>query len=373
MRIGVPKEIKVHEYRVGLVPASVRELVQAGHRVLVETGAGTGVGVTDEDYRRVGATILDSADAVFGEAEMIVKVKEPQAIERQRLRRGQILFTYLHLAPDPEQTGDLLTSGATCIAYETVTARDGSLPLLTPMSEVAGRMAPQVGAACLEKSHGGRGMLLGGVPGVEPAEVVVLGGGVSGSHAAQIALGMGAKVTVVDRSLPVLRRLSERFGGAVRTVYSTRDAIEDLVLDADLVIGAVLIAGAAAPKLVTAEMVASMKAGSAIVDIAIDQGGCCETSRATTHADPTYIVDGVVHYCVANMPGAVARTSAFALNNATLPFVLDLANKGWRKALADDAHLRGGLNVHDGQLTHAAVGTALSIETISTDFLLGLA
>ncbi len=359
MRIGVPKEIKVHEYRVGLVPSSVHELVYNGHQVLVEKGAGTEAGISDEAYRVVGARIADTAEEVFAFADMIVKVKEPQPIERALLRPGQILFTYLHLAPDPEQTRDLQRSGATCIAYETVTAPDGSLPLLTPMSEVAGRMAPQVGASCLEKGHGGRGILLGGVPGVPPADILILGAGVVGSNTALIAVGMGANITVVDRSMAALRRTAEHFGSSVGTVFSTRNALERLIRKADLVIGAVLVAGAAAPKLVTTEMVKSMKPGAAIVDIAIDQGGCFETSRPTTHADPTFVVYDVVHYCVTNMPGAVPRTSAFALNNATLPFVLALANKGWRRAMADDPHLRAGLNVYDGKITHRAVAEAL--------------
>jgi alanine dehydrogenase len=372
MRIGVPKEIKDHEYRVGLVPASVRELVHEGHEVVVEQGAGLGAGLADQDYVEAGARIAASADAVFTEADMIVKVKEPQPAERQKLRPGQILFTYLHLAPDPEQTKDLVASRATCIAYETVTAPDGTLPLLTPMSEVAGRMAVQVGASCLEKAHGGRGILLGGVPGVAPAEVVVLGAGVAGSNAALIALGTGAKVTVVDRSLPALRRAVDRFGTQIHTVFSTRDAVEQLVLGADLVIGTVLIPGAKAPKLVTADMVKRMKPGSVIVDVAIDQGGCTETSHATTHAAPTYVVDGVIHYCVANMPGAVARTSTFALNNATLPFVVALANKGWRQALIDDKHLRAGLNVHDGKIAHPAVAAALGTGYEAPETILGL-
>jgi alanine dehydrogenase len=359
MRIGVPKEIKVHEYRVGLVPSSVRELVLHGHTVMVEAGAGLGAGLSDDDYVRAGATIVATAEEVFSAAEMIVKVKEPLAVERARLRPGQILFTYLHLAPDPDQTRDLMASGATCIAYETVTAPDGTLPLLTPMSEVAGRMSVQVGAACLEKAHGGRGVLLGGVPGVPPGDVVILGGGVAGSNAALIALGMGATTTIVDRSPVALRRAADRFGTEIRTVFSTRDAIDRLVTNADLVIGTVLVPGAAAPKLVTRDLVKRMKPGAVIVDVAIDQGGCCETSRATTHAEPTYVVDGVVHYCVANMPGAVSRTSTFALNNVTLPFTLALADKGWKQALADDAHLRNGLNVSGGRVTHPAVAAAL--------------
>jgi alanine dehydrogenase len=350
MQIGVPKEVKDHEYRAGLVPSSVAELVHRGHTVLIERGAGAGAGLGDDDYQTAGGTLVDGPDQIFGKAELIVKVKEPLAVERKKLRRGQLLFTYLHLAPDLEQARDLLASGATCIAYETVTSPSGGLPLLTPMSEVAGRLAPQVGANCLEKAQGGRGILLGGVPGVPPAEVVILGGGVSGTHAATIALGMGANVTVVDRSADVLRRLTAQFGSQVRTIFSTRDALAQIVRRADLLIGAVLVPGAAAPKLVTRDMVKTMKAGAVIVDIAIDQGGCSETSRPTTHSNPTYLDEGVVHYCVTNMPGAVARTSTFALNNVTLPFTLMLADKGWRRALRDDPHLRNGLNVHDGKV-----------------------
>jgi len=372
MRIGVPKEIKNHEYRVGLVPSSAHELVNNGHQVMVETGAGLGIGLTDQDYIAAGATIAATADEVFAQAEMIVKVKEPLADERKKLRKGQILFTYLHLAPDPAQTKDLIDSGAVCIAYETVTAANGSLPLLTPMSEVAGRLAPQVGAHALEKAQGGRGVLLGGVPGVSAAEVVVLGGGVSGTHATTIAVGMGAQVTVVDRSADALKRLASQFGTSISTVFSTQAAIEELVRRADLLIGTVLVPGAAAPKLVTREMVKSMKPGSVIVDVAIDQGGCVETSHATTHADPTYVVDGVVHYCVANMPGAVARTSTFALNNVTLPFALALANKGWKKALADDAHLRNGLNVCEGKLTCEPVAQAQDLPYVSAESVLGM-
>lgn len=357
MRVGVPKEIKDHEYRVGLVPSSVAELVHHGHDVLIERGAGLGAGLEDELYVAAGARIAADAEAVFADAELIVKVKEPLPIERARLRRGQILFTYLHLAPDSEQTRALLASGVTAIAYETVTSPSGGLPLLTPMSEIAGRLAPQVGARYLERTEGGRGVLLGGVPGVPPAEVVVLGGGVSGTHAATIALGMGATVFVVDRSGEALRRIAAQFPG-LRTIFSTRDALAHILRRADLLIGAVLVPGAAAPKLVTRQMVASMKPGSVIVDIAIDQGGCCETSRPTTHSHPTYVEEGVIHYCVTNMPGAVARTSTFALNNATLPFVLALADKGWRQAIADDPHLRGGLNVHAGQLTCRPVAEA---------------
>ena len=358
MRIGVPKEIKNHEYRVGLVPSSVAELVHHGHVVTIERGAGLGAGLTDEEYEAAGGTIVEGPDEIFAHAEMIVKVKEPLAEERRRLRPGQVLFTYLHLAPDLAQTQDLMNSGSTCLAYETVTSPSGALPLLTPMSEVAGRLAPQVGAHCLEKAQGGRGILLGGVPGVPGADVVVLGGGISGTHAATIALGMGARVTVIDRSAEVLRRLSSQFGSSVRTVFSTRDAIAHAVAQADLVIGAVLVPGAAAPKLISAEMVRKMKAGSVFVDIAIDQGGCSETSRPTTHSEPTYIVDNVVHYCVTNMPGAVARTSTFALNNVTLPFTLALADKGWRQALRDDRHLRDGLNIHDGKVVCRPVADA---------------
>jgi alanine dehydrogenase len=370
MKVGVPKEIKDHEYRVGLVPSSVAELVHRGHTVLVERGAGTGAGLGDDDYRAAGGTLVEGSDRIFGDAELIVKVKEPCPPERKKLRRGQVLFTYLHLAPDLEQTQDLLASGATCIAYETVTSSMGGLPLLTPMSEVAGRLAPQVGANCLEKAQGGRGILLGGVPGVPPADVVILGGGVSGTHAATIALGMGASVTVVDRSTDVLRRLTVQFGSQVRTIFSTRDALAQIVRRADLLIGAVLVPGAAAPKLITREMVKMMKAGAVIVDIAIDQGGCSETSRPTTHSHPTYVEEGVVHYCVTNMPGAVARTSTFALNNVTLPFTLLLADKGWKQALRDDPHLRNGLNVHDGKIYCRPVAEAHTLPLASIDELM---
>lgn len=365
MIIGVPKEIKNHEYRVGMTPASVREVIGHGHSVFIEHNAGIGIGFTDEDYQAAGATVLNTAAEVFAKAEMIVKVKEPQAIERAMLRDGQILFTYLHLAPDPEQTADLIKSGAVCIAYETVTDNKGGLPLLAPMSEVAGRMSIQAGARALEKSCGGRGMLLGGVPGVAPAKVVVIGGGMVGTNAAQMALGLGADVTVLDRSVDVLRRINAQFNGAVKAVYSTADALEQEVLAADLVIGGVLVPGAAAPKLVTKEHIKKMKPGSAIVDVAIDQGGCVETSKATTHADPTYIVDEVVHYCVANMPGAVPRTSTFALNNATLPFILRLANKGYKQALLDDQHLLAGLNVYRGKVTNEGVAQALNLPFIA--------
>jgi len=364
MRVGVPKEIKVLENRVGLTPASVQELVTQGHDVVVESNAGQGIGLDDAAYREVGATIAASADEVFAIADMIVKVKEPQAQERKRLRPGQILFTYLHLAPDPEQTKDLVASGAMCIAYETVTADTGGLPLLAPMSEVAGRMAVQAGAHYLEKPNGGRGILLGGVPGVAPGKVVILGGGVVGTHAAMIALGMGADVTVLDRSPDAMRALWKQFGTALKTDFSSRVAVEHHVTGADLVIGGVLIPGASAPKLVSAAMIRKMRPGSVVVDVAIDQGGCFETSRATTHAEPTYVVDGVVHYCVANMPGGVPHTSTFALNNATLPFTLALANKGWQRALAEDGHLRNGLNVAFGKVTCAPVAQALGYKYV---------
>jgi alanine dehydrogenase len=359
MRIGVPKEIKDRENRVGLIPPAVRELTAHGHEVCVEQGVGRGAGLSDDEYRRAGAKLVDSADDIWAQAELIVKVKEPLSGERRKLREGQVLFTYLHLAPDPAQARDLLDSGATCIAYETVTSPAGGLPLLTPMSEVAGRMAVQVGAHCLESAQGGRGILLGGVPGVPPADVLILGGGVSGTNAALMALGLGAEVTVVDRSADVLRRLTAQFGTRLRTVFSTLDAIAERLAMADLVIGSVLVAGATAPKLITREMLATMRKGAVIVDIAIDQGGCAETSRPTSLSDPTYEIDGIVHYCVANMPGGVARTSTLALNNVTFPFVLALANKGWRQALADDEHLRAGLNVHAGRITHLQVAQAL--------------
>jgi len=362
MLVGVPKEIKDSEYRVGLIPSTVRELTRNGHHVLVERNAGVGAGLTDADYRAVGAEIVPDADQVYARGELIVKVKEPLAAERKKLRSGQVLFTYLHLAADPQQTADLMASGVIAIAYETVTSPHGTLPLLMPMSEVAGRMAPHVGARCLEKENGGRGVLLGGVPGVPPADVMILGGGVAGSHAALISAGMGATVTVVDRNPDVLRRVAGQLGARVRTVFSTSDAIETLCRRADLVIASVLIPGAAAPKLITRDTVKAMKAGSVIVDIAIDQGGCSETSRPTTHSAPTYIVDDVVHYCVTNMPGAVARTSTFALNNVTLPFVLALADKGYRRALGEDLHLRAGLNVYEGKITHRAVAEALKLK-----------
>lgn len=370
MRIGVPKEIKVLEHRVGLTPGSARELHAHGHELIVESCAGQGIGMDDDAYRNAGASIVATAAEVFGQAEMIVKVKEPQAAERKMLRSGQILFTYLHLAPDAEQARDLVASGAVCIAYETVTSSSGGLPLLAPMSEVAGRMAIQAGAYFLEKTHGGLGVLLGGVPGVDPAKVVILGGGVVGSHACHIALGMGADVWVLDRSTEVLRALWRQFGRPLNTVFSTHDAIEHHVTTADLVVGGVLIPGAFAPKLVSAALVKRMKKGSVIVDVAIDQGGCFETSHPTTHADPTYVVDGVIHYCVANMPGGVPRTSTFALNNATLPFVLALADKGWKKALADDPHLKNGLNVASGKVTCKPVADALGYEYIEPESVL---
>jgi alanine dehydrogenase len=361
MRIGVPREIKVHEYRVGLVPAGVRELTAAGHEVFVETGAGRGIGVDDAHYEACGAKVLRNAAQIFETADMIVKVKEPQAEECLMLRRGQLLFTYLHLAADREQAEGLMKSGATAIAYETVTGRNGSLPLLTPMSEVAGRMSIQVGAGCLQKAQGGFGVLLGGVPGVQPAKVVILGGGVAGTHAAEMAVGLRADVTVVDLSVDRLRELSSIFGGSLRTAYSTAETIERLILDADLVIGAVLVVGAAAPRLVTRAMVKRMKPGAVLVDIAIDQGGCFETSHPTTHAEPTFVVDGVIHYCVANMPGAVPRTSTFALTNATLPYVRALAGLGWEEAFKRDSGLAAGLNVHAGKITHPAVASALGL------------
>ncbi|MGI9277116.1 MAG: alanine dehydrogenase [Endozoicomonas sp.] len=358
MIIGVPKEIKNHEYRVGLSPASVQELVDNGHQVFVETHAGDGVDFYNEDYQTAGAEILKTADEVFARAELIVKVKEPQAVERTRLEPRHTLFTYLHLAPDQPQTQDLIKSGSICIAYETVTDAGSRLPLLAPMSEVAGRMSIQAGARCLEKSMQGRGVLLGGVPGVEPARVVIIGGGVVGQNAATMAAGMGAEVVVLDRSMEVLRHLDFRFGNSVRTAFSTSQSIEEHVIEADLVVGGVLLPGAEAPKLITRDMVKKMKHGSVIVDVAIDQGGCAETSKATTHAEPTYIVDGVVHYCVANMPGAVPRTSTMALNNVTLPFVLQIAGKGARQAMEDDPHLLEGLNVCRGRITCESVAIA---------------
>lgn len=373
MKIGVPKEIKTLEFRVGMTPAGVHEVVSEGHEVIVETNAGNGIGVSDADYEAQGATVVATPEEVFAAAEMIVKVKEPQLHECAMLRPDQVLFTYLHLAADPDQAKALVDSGATAIAYETVTSADGSLPLLTPMSEVAGRLAIQAGAFAMQKANGGCGKLLGGVPGVAPANVLVVGGGVSGANAADMAVGLGANVTVVDRSLPRLRELDDIWGGRVHTVYSTKHAIEELALQADLIVGAVLIAGAAAPKLVSAETVKNMAAGSVMVDISIDQGGCFETSRPTTHAEPTYVVDDVVHYCVTNMPGAVPRTSTFALTNATLPFVKSLANNGWVEALRRDPHLANGLNVHAGHVNHEAVARDLGYEYLSAAEALNIA
>ena len=364
MLIGIPKEIKVHEYRVGLTPMGVKELARQGHRILVQKSAGAGIGFSDADYRVAGAELAESANDIYQQAEMIMKVKEPQAQECAMLRPGQLLFAYLHLAADRPQTDALIQSGCTAIAFETVTASGGGLPLLAPMSEVAGRMSIQAGAHCLEKAQGGRGVLLGGVPGVLPAKVVVIGGGVVGENAARMAIGLGADVTIIDRSIPRLKQLDARFGGHVRTLYSTQENLETAVLAADLVVGAVLIPGAAAPKLVTREMVRAMQAGSVLVDVAIDQGGCFETSHATTHSDPIYNVNEVVHYCVANMPGAVARTSAQALENATLPYAHALADKGWLQALRDDHHLANGLNVHAGQITCGGVAAAFDLPLI---------
>lgn len=367
MKIGIPKEIKTLEFRVGMTPAGVREQVEDGHEVFVETSAGEGIGMSNADYVAAGAKVLDQAEEVFAQADMIVKVKEPQLNECAMLRPNQVLFTYLHLAADPEQAAALVASGTTAIAYETVTADDGSLPLLTPMSEVAGRLSIQAGAFALQKANGGRGVLLGGVPGVAPGKVLVIGGGVAGANAADMAVGLGAEVTILDRSLPRLRQLDDIWGGRVRTVYSTKDAVDQLTREADLVIGAVLVAGAAAPKLVSRENIRNMHAGAVVVDISIDQGGCFETSRPTTHAEPTYEVDGVVHYCVTNMPGAVPRTSTFALTNTTLPFVKDLANLGWVEALRRDPHLANGLNVHAGQVNHAAVARDLGYDYRSAE------
>ena len=371
MRIGVPKEIKNHEYRVGLTPESVAECVRHGHEVTVETRAGAGIGASDEDYRSAGAAIADTADEIFAGADMIVKVKEPQAGERKLLREGQILFTYLHLAPDPEQARDLMASGAVCIAYETVTAPGGGLPLLKPMSQVAGRLSVQAGATALETPNGGRGMLLGGVPGVMPARVTIIGGGVVGFNAAQMAVGLGAQVTILDRNPDVLERLATHFEVRAATRFASRMNLDDEITRADLVIGAVLVPGAAAPKLVRRDHLSSMKPGAVLVDVAIDQGGCFETSKPTTHEDPTYVVDGIVHYCVANMPGAVARTSTYALNNVTLPHTLAIADQGWRNALRSDAHLRAGLNVADGKLTHPAITESLDGPSATPEDILG--
>jgi len=365
MHIGCPKEIKPQEFRVGLTPTLAQDLVARGHIVNIETGAGLGAGFSDAAYIQAGAEVVETAAEVFAQSEMIVKVKEPQAGERKMLREGQLLFTYLHLAPDADQTHDLLASGCTAIAYETVTDARGGLPLLAPMSEVAGRLAPQMGAWTLQKANGGRGVLLGGVPGVAPGRVLVIGGGVVGTHAARIAAGMGAEVTVLDRSLARLRYLDDSFGHLFRTGYSSPAVTAELAAEADMIIGAVLIPGASAPKLISKDQLATLKPGAALVDVAIDQGGCFETSRATTHDDPVYEVDGIMHYCVANMPGAVARTATQALTNATSPFVIALADKGWMQACADDPHLLNGLNIHAGQVTYTAVGEALGLPTVA--------
>lgn len=370
MRIGVPKEIKNHEYRVGLTPASVNELTARGHQVLVQSGAGASIGLEDAQYQQAGAALAPNAQQVFAQSDMIVKVKEPQPSECAMLRPGQILYTYLHLAPDPRQTAALVESGAICIAYETITDSTGGLPLLAPMSEVAGRMAVQAACTHLEKSRGGMGVLLGGVPGVHAAHVVILGAGVVGTNALQMAVGLGAQVTVLDKNVNRLRQLDLVFGNRIRTVFSSAHEIEAAVIDADVVIGGVLIPGAQAPKLVSASLISRMKKGAVVVDVAIDQGGCFETSRATTHADPTFVVDGVVHYCVANMPGAVARTSTFALNNATMGHALALADKGWKQALRDDPHLKNGLNVALGHVTCEAVARGLGYSHRLADSLL---
>ncbi|HJV88066.1 MAG TPA: alanine dehydrogenase [Noviherbaspirillum sp.] len=370
MLVGVPKEIKNHEYRVGLTPASVRELTSRGHQVIVQKNAGTAIGLSDEQYAAAGASLVDTAKEIFDRAQMIVKVKEPQPQECAMLREGQILYTYLHLAPDPKQTEALVKSGATCIAYETITGPGGGLPLLAPMSEVAGRMAIQAGAAHLEKSKGGLGLLLGGVPGVEAGHIVIIGAGVVGTNALQMAVGVGARVTVLDKNVDRLRQLDLVFGNRISTLYSNAHAIEESVLTADLVVGGVLVPGAAAPKLVSREMISRMKKGAVVVDVAIDQGGCFETSHATTHAEPTYVVDGVIHYCVANMPGAVARTSTFALNNATIGHAVALADKGWKQALKDNPHLKNGLNVCQGKVTYEAVAHDLGYEYVPADFFL---
>lgn len=364
MLVGVPKEIKNHEYRVGMIPACVHELINNGHQVMIETNAGKGIGLSDADYEAAGAKIISTAKEIFDKADLIVKVKEPQHEECKMLRQGQVLFTYLHLAPDPEQTKLLLQSGCTAIAYETVTDPQGMLPLLSPMSEVAGRMSIQAGAHCLEKAQGGSGVLLGGVPGVPAANVVVIGGGVVGTNAVRVAMGMEARVTVIDKSLRRLKELDLQFGSKLNTIYATHDSIQRYVADADLVIGAVLVPGAAAPKLVTRQMIQQMRPGSVVVDVAIDQGGCFETSKPTTHTHPTYVLDDVVHYCVTNMPGAVPRTATFALNNATMPFILAIANKGYKHAIEDDKYLREGLNIHAGKITHPAVAAALKLQYV---------
>lgn len=371
MLVGVPKEIKNHEYRVGLTPPSVRELTSRGVDVIVQQGAGAQIGLADEQYMAAGASIVGTAQEIFGRADMVIKVKEPQPAECAMLREGQVLYTYLHLAPDPEQTAALVKSGAVCIAYETITGPGGGLPLLAPMSEVAGRMAIQAGASHLEKSKGGMGLLLGGVPGVAAGHVVIIGAGVVGTNALQMAVGTGARVTVLDKNVDRLRQLDLVYGNRISTLYSSTHAIEEAVLDADLVIGGVLVPGAAAPKLVTRDMIARMKQGAVVVDVAIDQGGCFETSHATTHADPTFVVDGVIHYCVANMPGAVARTSTFALNNATIGHAVALATRGWRQALSLDPHLRNGLNVCQGKVTYEAVAKDLHYDYVPAESLLG--
>lgn len=370
MIVGVPKEIKNHEYRVGMTPSSVRELTSRGHQVLVQKNAGAEIGLSDEQYLAVGAELVETAKEIFERAEMIVKVKEPQPVECAMLRPGQILYTYLHLAPDPEQTAALVKSGAICIAYETITGANGGLPLLAPMSEVAGRMSIQAGAAHLEKSKGGMGLLLGGVPGVAPGHIVIIGAGVVGTNAMQMAVGTGARVTVLDKSIDRLRQLDLVYGNRISTVYSNAQSIEEAVLSADLVIGGVLVPGAAAPKLVSRDLISRMKKGAVVVDVAIDQGGCFETSHATTHAEPTYVVDGVIHYCVANMPGAVARTSTFALNNATVGHAIALASKGWKQALRDDVHLRHGLNVCEGKVTYEAVARDLGYDYVAAESVL---
>lgn len=367
MLIGIPKEIKNNEYRIGMTPAGVRELVAHGHQVMMQRDGGTAIGLSNQQYEAAGAKLIDTAEEIFATAEMIIKVKEPQPNECKMLRPGQLLFTYLHLAPDPEQTRLLVESDCTAIAYETVTDAQGGLPLLAPMSEVAGRMAIQAGAHALEKAQGGMGILLGGVPGVAPAKVTVIGGGVVGINAARMAMGLGADVTILDRSIPRLKALDEQYGPRLKTLYSSVESVEHEVIASDLVIGAVLIPGAAAPKLVTREMLKKMKNGSVLVDVAIDQGGCFETSHATTHQDPTYEVEGIIHYCVANMPGGVARTSTFALTNATLPFALALADKGYKQALLDDPHLRNGLNVHRGDITYQAVANNLGYDYLAAE------
>ncbi|MAH85122.1 MAG: alanine dehydrogenase [Rhodospirillaceae bacterium TMED8] len=371
MRIGVPREVKNHEYRVGMTPNSVREAIRHNHQVVVETKAGDGISRTDDDYRTAGATILGSAAEVFATADMIVKVKEPQVAERKMLREGQILFTYLHLAPDPQQTRDLVDSGAVCIAYETVTDNGGGLPLLAPMSQIAGRMSVQAGAHCLERTQGGAGVLLAGVPGVRPAKVVIVGGGIVGESAAYIAVGMGADVTILDLNIETMRSLEARFRQSIKTLYSTDLSLEEEILEADLVIGAVLVPGAEAPKLITSDLISRMKTGSVICDVAIDQGGCTENSRPTTHAKPTYTIDSVVHYCVANMPGAVSHTSTFALNNATLPFTLAIADKGYKKAIVEDPNLLNGLNVCEGKVTYKAVANDLGYDYVDPCTFLG--